>query len=113
MAFHRERLFKGPYRALDTALKEPCIIHTGQLCMPAMLWLHTSHASYVLAYPMPAMLWLLFIPDMPAMLWLDTSLTCQLCSSLSDASCALAIYISCQLCSGLSHASYALAIIHT
>jgi hypothetical protein len=36
--------------------------------MPAMLWLYTSHASYALAYPMSAMLWLLFIPDMLAML---------------------------------------------
>ena len=31
---------------------------TLQLAVAVMLWLFTSHASYALAYPMPAMLWL-------------------------------------------------------
>ena len=65
--------------------------------MPAMLWLYTSHASYALAYPMPAMLWLLFIPDMPAMLWLYTS----------HASYALAYPMPAMLWLYTSHASYA------
>ena len=95
--------------------------------MPAMFWLYTSHASYGLAYPMPAMISLLFIPDMPghASYALAIYITCQLCYALSQASYALAIYITCQLCPGYLHpmpamlaypsplASYDLAILYT
>ena len=83
---------------------------TCQLCSGYILY--TSHASYALAYLMPAMLWLLFVPDMPAMLYalaiysthmpamLLLIIPCQLCSGYIHPMPAMFWLIPCQLCSG-------------